>query len=50
MLCFTSKDVPLLPVHDSVIIATQHQRELVAGMKRVFGERFGGAEIKVTVK
>ena len=50
MLHFAKKGVPVLPVHDSFIIAAQHQRELVAGMKRVFGERFGGAEIKVKVK
>ena len=50
MLYFTSKDVPVLPVHDSFIIAAQQQQELVAVMKRVFGERFGGADIKVTVK
>ena len=50
MLYFTSKDVPVLPVHDSFIIAAQHQQELVTVMNRVFGERFGGADIKVTVK
>ena len=50
MLHFANKGVPVLPVHDSFIIAAQHQQELVAVMKRVFGERFGGADIKVTVK
>ena len=50
MLYFTSKDVPVLPVHDSFIIAAQHQQELVAVMKRVFGARLNGAEIEVTVK
>ena len=50
MLYFTSKDVPVLPVHDSFIIAAQHQQELVAVMKRVFGARLDGAEIEVTVK
>ncbi len=50
MLNFANKGVPVLPVHDSFIIAAQHQQELVAVMKRVFGERFGGADIKVTVK
>ncbi len=47
---FANKGVPVLPVHDSFIIAAQHQQELVAVMKRVFGERFGGADINVTVK
>lgn len=50
MLHFAGKGVPVLPVHDSFIVAAQHQQELVVGMKRVFGERSGGAEIKVTVK
>ena len=50
MLHFANKGVPVLPVHDSFIIAAQHQRELVAVVKRVFGERFDGADIKVTVK
>ena len=50
MLHFAKKGVPVLPVHDSFITAAQHQHELVAVMKRVFGERFGGADIKVTVK
>ena len=50
MLHFANKGVPVLPVHDSFIIAAQHQKELVAVMKRIFGERFGGADIKVTVK
>ena len=50
MLHFANKGVPVLPVHDSFIIAAQHQQELVAVMKRVFGERFDGADIKVTVK
>ena len=49
MLHFAGKGVPVLPVHDSFIIAAQHQQELVAVMKRVFGERFGGADIRVTV-
>ena len=50
MVHFANKGVPVLPVHDSFIIAAQYQQELVAVMKRVFGERFGGADIKVTVK
>ena len=50
MLYFSSKDVPVLPVHDSFIIAAQHQQELVAVMKRVLGARLDGAEIEVTVK
>ncbi len=50
MLHFANKGVPVLPVHDSFIIAAQHQQELVAVMKRVFGECFDGADIKVTVK
>ena len=50
MLHFAGKGVPVLPVHDSFIVAAQHQQELVVGMKRIFGERSGGAEIKVTVK
>ena len=50
MLHFANKGVPVLPVHDSLIVAAQHQKELVTLMKRVFGARLGGAEIKVTVK
>ena len=50
MLRFANKGVPVLPVHDSFIIAAHHEQELVAVMKRVFGERFAGADIKVTVK
>ena len=50
MLHFANKGVPVLPVHDSFIIAAQHQQELVTVMKRVFGERFDRADIKVTVK
>ncbi len=50
MLQFANKGVPVLPVHDSFIIAAQHEQELVAVMRRIFGERFDGAEIKVTVK
>mgnify|MGYP004352199463 FL=1 len=50
MLRFANKGVPVLPVHDSFIVAAQHQQELVAVMKRVFAERFDGADIKVTVK
>ena len=50
MLHFANKGVPVLPVHDSFIVAAQHEQELVAVMKRVFAERFDGAVIKVTVK
>ena len=50
MLHFANKGVPVLPVHDSFIIAAHHEQELVAVMKRVFGERFAGADIEVTVK
>ena len=50
MLHFANKGVPVLPVHDSFIIAAQHQQDLVAVMKRVFSERFAGADIRVTVK
>ena len=50
MLRFANKGVPVPPVHDSFIAAAQHQQELVTLMKRVFGARLGGAEIKVTVK
>ena len=50
MLHFTSKDVSVLPVHDSFIIAAQHQHELVNVMIRVFGKRFAEADIKETVK
>ena len=50
MLHFANKGVPVLPVHDSFIVAAQHEQELVAVMKRVFAERFGNADIKVTVK
>ncbi len=49
MLYFAEKGVPVLPVHDSFIIAAQHQQELVPVMKRVFGEHLDGADIKVTV-
>ena len=49
MLRFAGKGVPVLPVHDSFIIAAQHGQDLVAVMKRVFGEHFNGADIKVTV-
>ena len=50
MLHFGNKVVAVLPVHDTLIIASQNQKELMAVLKRVFGERFGGADIKVTVK
>ena len=50
MLNFANKGVPVLPVHDSFIVAAQHEQELVAVMKRVFAERFCNADIKVTVK
>ena len=50
MLRFANKGVPVLPVYDSFIVAAQHQQELLTVMKRVFGERFAGADIKVTVK
>ena len=50
MLHFANKGIPVLPVYDSFIIAGQHQKELVKVIKRVFGTRFGGADIKVTVK
>lgn len=50
MLHFANKGVAVLSVHDSFTIAAQHQQELIALMKRVFGERFGEADIKVTVK
>ncbi len=49
MLHFAVDDIPVLPVHDSFIVAAQHQQELVAVMKRVFTQRFGGADIKVAV-
>ena len=50
MLHFARKDIPVLPVHDSFIICADYQNELIDVMKRAFGERFGGADIKVTVK
>ena len=50
MLHFANKGVPVLPVHDSFIIAAQHQQELVTVMKRVLSVRFDGVDIKVTMK
>ena len=50
MLHFANKAIPVLPVYNRFIIAAPHQKELVKVIKRVFGKRFGGADIKVTVK
>ena len=50
MLHFARKDIPALPVHDSFIICADYQNKLIDVMKRAFGERFDGADIKVTVK
>ena len=41
MLHFADKDVPVLPVHDSFIIATQHTDELVRVMQTVFHDHYG---------
>ena len=41
MLHFAEKSVPVLPVHDSFIIAAQHKDELVQVMQGVFYESYG---------
>lgn len=41
MLHFLEKGVPVLPVHDSFIIAADHEDELVRVMQEVFYERYG---------
>lgn len=40
MLHFADKDVPVLPVHDSFIIAAENKDELVRVMQAVFYERY----------
>lgn len=41
MLHFADRDVPVLPVHDSFIIAAQHRDELVRAMQGVFHDAYG---------
>jgi hypothetical protein len=41
MLHFAEKSVPVLPVHDSFIIAEQHKDELVQVMKGAFYDSYG---------
>lgn len=41
MLHFADRDVPVLPVHDSFIIAAQHRDELVRVMQGVFHDAYG---------
>lgn len=41
MLHFAERHVPVLPVHDSFIIAAQHRYELVRVMQAVFHDRYG---------
>lgn len=41
MLHFADRGVPVLPVHDSFIIANDHKDELVRVMEAVFHERYG---------
>lgn len=49
MLHFADQGVPVLPVHDSFIIAAQHKDELVRVMQAVFHDRYGQMP-KVTLK
>ncbi|NDW46362.1 hypothetical protein [Ruegeria sp. PrR005] len=49
MLHFADKGVPVLPVHDSFIVATPHRDELVRVMKNSFAETYGQTT-SVTVK
>lgn len=41
MLHFADRDVPVLPVHDSFIIAARHRDELVRVMQAVFHDAYG---------
>lgn len=41
MLHFADRDVPVLPVHDSFIIAAQHRDELVRVMQSLFHDTYG---------
>ncbi|QPZ93373.1 hypothetical protein [Thioclava electrotropha] len=41
MLHFADRGVPVLPVHDSFIIAAEHKDELVRVMEAVFHDRYG---------
>ena len=50
MLTFAAEDIPVLPVHDSFIVAAEHHERLIKVMKCAFQEQFDGADIKVTVK
>jgi hypothetical protein len=49
MLYFVERDIPILPVHDSFIVAERHREELVQVMKDVFAEAHGQS-ITVSVK
>ena len=41
MLHFADRDIPVLPVHDSFIIAARHRDELVRVMQGVFHDAYG---------
>lgn len=49
MLHFVERDVPVLPVHDSFIVAERHREELVQVMKQTF-RLVHGQEIGVSLK
>ena len=49
MLHLAVDDMPVLPMHDSFIVASQHREQMVRVMKYVFEERCNGA-IEVAVK
>ncbi len=49
MLHFAGRNIPVLPVHDSFIVAEEHQAALVSVMKAVFHETYGQFP-RVTVK
>ena len=49
MLHFMEQGIPVLPVHDSFIIAAQHQSELIQVMKSVFHDTYGQTpEVTIT--
>ena len=49
MMHFVDRGIPILPIHDSFIIAHRHRKELVAVMLGAFKEVYG-QDISVTVK
>jgi hypothetical protein len=49
MMHFVDRGIPILPIHDSFIVAKRHQKELVDVMLAAFKDGYG-QEISVTVK